>query len=111
MSEVLAATVLSKPSRMDWHFYRSSDNFFISSGATYLRFEVVNHPNASSITFNVRKDVPWRESWIPFVFNDEVIYTNVRDGTRKTATKACAMYIANPRGANGKDFVVKVYES
>ena len=108
MSEFLVATVVSKSSPIVLHMYRSSKNFSISSRAKYIRFKVVNHSDASSIRFDVKKDVRWWESWNPF--NDEVIYSDVCTETTKKVQVACEMYIATPRGADGKNFTVQVYE-
>ena len=109
MPESKTATVVSRPSPLWYHSYRASANFIVSARAKYLCFKVVNHPNASSICFKVMKDVRfWDQPWK--IFNDIVIYEDVRSGSRLPVNTEGGLYIANPRGAHGKDFTVEIYE-
>ena len=109
MSESIVATVVSSPAPFFFHMYRSSQNFAASARAKRLRFKVVNHPNSSSISFNVMKDVRfWDEP--SKLGKDEVIYQDVRSGSTMPINTGGALYIANPCYANGKNFTVEVYE-
>lgn len=101
------ASVTSGPNPSSGQRNRSSGNFSIenlpanSTGLYWVVLDTSGLNVNSNIVFNVKIDRSAASDPTPF--------SNLANGSTTPITTGRSFYIANPRGANSQNFIVKVY--
>lgn len=98
------ASVTSGGTPQPGQSHRSSGNFSteqLPAGTTGLQWEVSGTENPGAVTFDVMED---KTAAI-----DPTIFAGVKSGKQTEIYSARRLYIANPAGSQGGNFVVTVY--
>jgi len=102
--KVKIASVTSEGQPQKGQKNRSSGNFStegLPGGFNKLYWEITGTEKPESIKFNVMRD---KSAAV-----DPVEYEDLKDGSVTDIKKFRSLYIANPKGSYGGDFIVTVY--
>lgn len=100
--EVVSVTSQGQPQKGQKN--RSSGNFsteFAVEGFNKFYWEITRTEQPQGIKFNVMRDKS--------AARDPVEYSDLTDGSVTDIKKLRSLYIANPKGSHGGDFLVTVY--
>lgn len=98
------ASVTSEGQPQKGQDHRSSGNFsteFEVGGFDRFYWEITRTEEPQSIKFNVKRDQS--------VSSDSTEYENLTNGSVTEIKKFRSLYIADPKGSKGGDFLVTVY--
>ena len=102
--KVKIASVTSEGQPQEGQKHRSSGNFStegVPGGFNKFYWEITGTEKPESIKFNVKRDKS--------VAKDPVEYEDLKDGSVTEIKEHRSLYIADPKGSYGGDFIVTVY--